>query len=197
MPSTSKTQQRLMGVAYSVKKGDTKINDVDAEYRDKVADLVDGMTLKQLKDFASTEHKGLPEVKENTTPASMHGMGSVAFPVGFGDQTTAVGSGDVPAGKKDEDDEDEYKKKKNSFIKSFEQFVTESYKGSKDSLIDILVNSMEYMEQDEFLDLGIDFGYEVDDLIPIYNDYWEVDAKDRMKWDNPEWTKWLKGYGIR
>tara|TARA_R110000772_G_scaffold65007_8_gene145174 strand:- start:2174 stop:3028 length:855 start_codon:yes stop_codon:yes gene_type:complete len=61
MPSTSKTQQRLMGVAYSVKNGDTQLSDVDPTYKDKVADLVDGMTLKQLKDFASTPHEDLPE----------------------------------------------------------------------------------------------------------------------------------------
>lgn len=67
MPSTSKSQQRLMGVAYAVKSGDMQLSDVDAEYRDKVKDLVDGMTLKQLKDFAETKHKGLPEkkIKEN------------------------------------------------------------------------------------------------------------------------------------
>lgn len=65
MPATSKTQQRLMGTAYAVKSGDAKIEDIDAAYRDKVKELVDGMTLQQLKDYASTEHKGLPDkVKE-------------------------------------------------------------------------------------------------------------------------------------
>jgi hypothetical protein len=59
MPSTSKSQQRLMGVAYSVKKGDMQLSEVDADYRDQVQQLVDGMTLKQLKDFASTPHSGL------------------------------------------------------------------------------------------------------------------------------------------
>lgn len=65
MPSTSKSQQRLMGVAYAVKNGDMQLSDVDSAYRDEVKDLVDNMTLKQLKDFASTKHAGLPErVKE-------------------------------------------------------------------------------------------------------------------------------------
>lgn len=62
MPSTSKSQQRLMGVAYAVKNGDMQLSDVDSNYKDKVKDLVDGMTLKQLKDFAETKHKDLPEV---------------------------------------------------------------------------------------------------------------------------------------
>jgi hypothetical protein len=61
MPSTSKSQQRLMGMSYAVKKGDMTISDIDASYRDEVKDLVDTMTLKELKDFASTQHKGLPE----------------------------------------------------------------------------------------------------------------------------------------
>jgi len=61
MPSTSKSQQRLMGMSYAVKKGDMAISDIDTSYRDEVKNLVDTMTLKELKDFASTQHKGLPE----------------------------------------------------------------------------------------------------------------------------------------
>ena len=61
MPSVSKSQQRLMGVAYAVKSGSMKIKDVDSEYRDKVASLVDGMTKKDLKKYASTKHDKLPE----------------------------------------------------------------------------------------------------------------------------------------
>ena len=61
MPSKSKTQQRLMGVAYAVKNGDMQLSDVDSNYRDKVESLVDGMTQKQLKDFAETKHDDLPE----------------------------------------------------------------------------------------------------------------------------------------
>ena len=115
MPSTSKSQQRLMGVAYSVKKGDTKLSDVDADYRDSVEELVNGMTLKELKDFASTSHDGLPEVKENTTPSSVGGMGPIQFPTSISN-----GSGDVPAGQGDA--EEEYKKKKMKYVKTFESF---------------------------------------------------------------------------
>ena len=46
MPSTSKAQQRLMGVAYAVKNGDMQLSDVDAAYRKEVEELVDNMTLK-------------------------------------------------------------------------------------------------------------------------------------------------------
>jgi hypothetical protein len=61
MPSVSKAQQKLMGMAYALKKGDMDPADASQE----VKDLADSMTLQQLKDFAETPHKGLPDhVKE-------------------------------------------------------------------------------------------------------------------------------------
>jgi hypothetical protein len=57
MPSTSKAQQRLMGMAYALKKGDMDPKDASQE----VKDLADSMTLQQLKDFAETKHEGLPD----------------------------------------------------------------------------------------------------------------------------------------
>jgi hypothetical protein len=60
MPSTSIAQQQLMGMAYSLKKGDMDPKDASQE----VKDLADSMTLQQLKDFASTKHKGLPDKVE-------------------------------------------------------------------------------------------------------------------------------------
>jgi len=128
MPATSKSQQRLMGVAYAVKKGDMKISDVDSEYREAVADLVDGMTLKSLKDFAETKHKGLPErVKENLVPTDIPGMGPVRFPGNPGTSTEfasqAKGSGDIPFPipgpiKR-------RKKKKFKYLQTFESFLNE------------------------------------------------------------------------
>lgn len=76
MPATSKAQQKLMAMAYALKKGE--MNPKDAS--DEVKDLADSMTLKQLKDFASTKHKGLPNhVKEyyywwDTQPQMMAGQ---------------------------------------------------------------------------------------------------------------------------
>ena len=109
MPAQSKAQQRLMGQAYAVKTGKKDPDEVS----DKIAQLADGMTKKQLKDFASTKHKGLPETKENYVPtyesfvnedyARVHpnpgmnvgGMGPIVIPE-VGPYGT-VGSGDVPA----------------------------------------------------------------------------------------------------
>jgi hypothetical protein len=62
MPSVSVAQQQLMGMAYALKKGDMKRSDASKE----VQDLADGMTLAQLKDFAETKHKGLPNHVEES-----------------------------------------------------------------------------------------------------------------------------------
>ena len=59
MPAVSKAQQKLMGMAYALKKGEMKKSEASQE----VQDLADSMTLKQLKDFAETPHKDLPERK--------------------------------------------------------------------------------------------------------------------------------------
>lgn len=132
MPSTSKSQQRLMGVAYAVKKGDMQLSDVDGAYKNKVAELVDGMTLKQLKDFAETKHEGLPEVKEDTmftnlsglsniSPNMLGGMGDVVLP-----DAGSQGSGDVPAGQGDAKEEyRKKKKKKRKLLMTMEEFLVE------------------------------------------------------------------------
>jgi len=66
MPSTSIAQQRLMGQAYALKTGELKSSDLDPKYRKQIEDLAASMTEKDLKDFAETSHKGLPQkVKEN------------------------------------------------------------------------------------------------------------------------------------
>jgi len=57
MPSVSKAQQKLMGMAYALKNGDMDPADASQE----VKDLADSMTLQQLKDFASTKHENLPD----------------------------------------------------------------------------------------------------------------------------------------
>lgn len=96
--STSIAQQRLMGIAYALKTGE--IDPEDAS--DEAKDLAQNLTVKQLKDFASTKHKGLPYKKENEsiTPAEIHGMGSVSLPGNPGTTTSfdnqKVGSGDIP-----------------------------------------------------------------------------------------------------
>lgn len=112
MPALSKVQQRLMGMAYAYKKGE--LDDKDASQ--EVKDLADSMTLKQLKKFAATKHDGLPErVPENIQVGQINGMGPIELPA-----DGLLGSGDVPAGSGDA--EEEYKKKKKKMA-NFEEFI--------------------------------------------------------------------------
>ena len=63
MPSTSKSQQRLMGLSYAYKTG--KLKKLNPKYAKKVKTMAKSMSAKQLKDFATTKHKNLPEYKES------------------------------------------------------------------------------------------------------------------------------------
>ena len=56
MPARSKQQQKLFGLALAVKKGDVPKSDVSKD----VKDILDKMSKKDIEDFASTKHKGLP-----------------------------------------------------------------------------------------------------------------------------------------
>lgn len=57
MPSKSKSQQRLFGLALSVKRGDTPPSDVSQSVRD----LANSMSEKELKKYASGSQSGKPE----------------------------------------------------------------------------------------------------------------------------------------
>ena len=56
MSSSSKAQQKFMGIVHSVQKGDTKPSDVSQSVRDASK----SMSKKDAKDYASTPLKGLP-----------------------------------------------------------------------------------------------------------------------------------------
>lgn len=60
----SKAQQRLMGLALSVKRGDTPMSSVTPQ----VARMAREMKEKDLKDFAGTKHDGLPEKVKKEEP---------------------------------------------------------------------------------------------------------------------------------
>ena len=60
MPSKSKTQQRFFGMVDAYKKGEMK------NASSKIKKAAEGMSMSDVKDFAETKHKGLPEkVEEN------------------------------------------------------------------------------------------------------------------------------------
>lgn len=60
MPATSKSQQKLMGIVHAIQKGDADPKDFSKSAQDMAKDMKPG----DVKDFASTTHKGLPDKKE-------------------------------------------------------------------------------------------------------------------------------------
>ena len=56
MPAQSQQQQKLFGLALSVKRGETP----RSEASDEVLNIVNSMSEKEIEDFASTSHSGLP-----------------------------------------------------------------------------------------------------------------------------------------
>ncbi len=60
MPAVSQAQQKLMGQAYALKKGDMKASEINPEYADQIQKLADSMSLDQLKDYAETKREDLP-----------------------------------------------------------------------------------------------------------------------------------------
>jgi hypothetical protein len=60
MPATSKSQQKLMGIVHAIQKGDADPSDFSKGAQQMAKDMKPG----DVKDFASTSHKGLPDKKE-------------------------------------------------------------------------------------------------------------------------------------
>lgn len=72
MPSVSKAQQAIMGQAWALRQDEIKPNDIDPRYRKEIKKIAFGykdgegkfiapMTDKELKKFAETKSKNLPE----------------------------------------------------------------------------------------------------------------------------------------
>ena len=70
MPSASKQQQKLMGIVHALQKGDMKPSQASG----KAKEMAKSMKKGDVKDFASTKHKGLPKKvkKENMGMAGMY-----------------------------------------------------------------------------------------------------------------------------
>jgi hypothetical protein len=64
MPAASKSQQRLMGLVRAVQKGDREAPNL------KIKQMAQDMDTKDVKDYASTPTKGLPDKKEAVDPAA-------------------------------------------------------------------------------------------------------------------------------
>lgn len=86
--SKSKSQQRLFGMALAYKKGKLKTDKMDDGLVKKIKDIADGkkgkegMSIKDLEDFAKTKHEGLPNKvkKEEKKPKKCEEEGE-EFPI--------------------------------------------------------------------------------------------------------------------
>lgn len=71
MPAKSKAQQKLMGLALAVKRGDVAKSSVSKQ----IQNLAKSMSTKELSKFAKTKHAGLPEkLKEIASESDMEKM---------------------------------------------------------------------------------------------------------------------------
>jgi hypothetical protein len=79
MPSVSKAQQAIMGQAWALRQGDLKMKDINPMWKDEIKKIAFGykdkggkfiapMTDKELKKYASTKSKNLPERVEDGKP---------------------------------------------------------------------------------------------------------------------------------
>ena len=59
--STTKSQQRLFGMAYSILSGDSNYSDYDDNLSKKLKNIIDGMSKSEIRKMASTPHKSLKE----------------------------------------------------------------------------------------------------------------------------------------
>lgn len=65
--STSKKQQKFFGAVKAYQDGEVS----DDEVSKKVKDAANSMSKKDVSDFASTKHKGLPEKKDESTKRNL------------------------------------------------------------------------------------------------------------------------------
>jgi len=108
MPAVSQAQQKLMGMAYALKKGDMKPTKASRE----VQDLADSMTLDQLKDFAETKHEGLPKHIEE---GSISGFLSTGPLVRYSKYSANIGASHILA----------TRDKQDPLIQSFIDFISD------------------------------------------------------------------------
>lgn len=67
--AASETQQRLFGMVYAYKNDELDLDDLDDDLAKKVKDIADGISMKDAKEFASTEHEGIPPKVESVKEA--------------------------------------------------------------------------------------------------------------------------------
>jgi hypothetical protein len=83
-------------------------------------------------------------------------------------------------------------------IKLFEEFIDEAKLSKVEILIDVLANLEDAFTEEEFIEMGVkDLKMPAKTMSEIFNAYWNLDPKFRLKWNTENWADWLKkNYGI-
>ena len=167
MPSVSKSQQRLMGQIYGVRrfmdtngKEGLDPKDVNPKYRDMIVQKAkEWKGKKSLKAYASTKHKGLPDeiVKESFDPNKLSFL--IGKPISLTKTLHTTGKYDPEAGTMPKIQKDE---QVNGIIKGFDDdggfsvpvMVVSSTDGSK-----ILARVMWFKRDNEFVEGDSSYHY--------------------------------------
>ena len=83
--ATSKSQQRLFGMVHAYNKGELDDSDVDGDLYNKIKKIANGMTKKDAKKMAKTDHDDLPnKVFLNSFFASLIKLPAACLAIVFG-----------------------------------------------------------------------------------------------------------------
>ena len=131
----------------------------------------------------------------------LHSVGSIIDDEGNTYPMTTSGKPDLdnPIHISEIDKEDDWymtlSDKDRKIVSKYESYVVESI--NVNNLIDTLVNSMEHNDEKSFTKFFKEIGGSSKQAKTVFNDYWDVDAMDRMDWDAPEWKEWLRARDIK
>jgi hypothetical protein len=176
MPAQSKQQQKLFGLALSVKRGDTSRSEVS----DDVLGIVDKMSEKEIEDFASTDHKGLPTKKEEIEEIIRERIKEMLNPI------MKEGRAFVQAAKKaQQEGKTEFEFNGKTYpITLKEEVITEM--SDKEFVGDQLVNGVGdgILSRNEFIKvISKQTNFDKIKLGKVYDVYLKLDGRQRVKLD--------------
>lgn len=71
--------------------------------------------------------------------------------------------------------------------------INEAKLSKVEILIDVLANLEDAFTEEEFVEFGTeDVGLTADTMMNIWNTYWDIDARLRLRWNSNDWANWLK-----
>lgn len=191
MPAVSKQQQKLFGLALSVKRGDTPRSEVS----DDVRNIVDTMSEKEIEKYAGTGHTGLPTKKEEVEELIRQEVRNYVRPV-IGEGRAFINA----ARKSKEEGKTEFEFNGKTYPVTIKEGVLNEMT-DLEYVGDQLVNGVGegFMSRNEFVKLvGKETKYDKNTLGKIYDAYLKLDGRNRVKLDmTRNMDKFLKKMGLK